>query len=301
MKARSTVLLVCLLATAASAQHEGHGPTPVLAPAATAPYTFRPARSWTQQPLLLPGKIARGDRAGAVLRAQGIVSAALTVYAPEGPVERLKVDYPNSTEGARIATATPKIGNYHWITAREESADTVKMASTAWYFGNPGDSPKDLLKTVKHELEIVPAPLPREHGLYRESEKWRFLLRFKGQPLAGQTLTLETEFGSRSNFLTDAAGFATVLFPRDFKPVAKDAGGHAGHGPRRGKFVLATEKQDGDKRYLTAFNLSYGEDGDRDKSLGWGATFGLIGMLAATPLLRRRKDKQNNSGDTHHA
>lgn len=306
MKARSIVpaacLTACLLATAASAQHEGHSLPPSSAsPTAAVAAASRPARSWTQQPLLLPGKTARGDRAAAMLRTQGISAVTLTVYAPEGPAERLKVDYPNSAEGARIASASPKIGNYHWVTAREESTDTVKVASTAWFFGNPGDSPKDLLKTVKHELEIVPDPLPREHGNYRESEKWRFLLRFNGQPLAGQALTLETEFGSRSSFVSDAAGFATVLFPRDFKPVTAEGGERTGHGPRRAKFVLAAEKQVEGRRYLTAFNLSYGQDGDRDKSLGWGATFGLIGMLAATPLLRRRKSEQNASGDTHHA
>ncbi len=74
---------------------------------------------------------------------------------------------------------------------------------------------------ARHELEIVPDPLPREHGRYRESEKWRFLVRFNGQPLPGQPVTLETEFGTRTSFTTDAAGFATVLFPRDFKPAGK--------------------------------------------------------------------------------
>ena len=41
-------------------------------------------------------------------------------------------------------------------------------------------APTELLKEPRHELEIVPEPLPREHGSYRESEKWRFLVRFNG-------------------------------------------------------------------------------------------------------------------------
>ena len=289
-----------LAATPAFAQqHEHHNHAQAAAPAATpAPAERRgpPAmREWTQQPLLLPGRNPRGERAQALLQPRGIAASAVTVFAPEGPAERLRVEYPVEADTAKITPATPKIGNYHWVVAREETPEMVKVASTAWYFGNPGDSPKDLLKAPKHELEIVPAPLPREHGRYRESEKWRFLVRMNGAPLAGQAVMLETEFGSRSSFVTDAAGFATVLFPRDFKP-AKEGDEHAGHGRRYGKFVLSAEKQADGRRYLTAFNLTYGEDGDRNRSLGWGAAFGLIGMLAATPLLRRRaQGEQSNA------
>jgi hypothetical protein len=296
MKPLSTlVLLAACLPAAAWSQHENHEMPPASAAEARRP----PApREWTRQPLLLPGKNPRGERSQALLRVQGIAPAALSVHAPAGPAERRKVEYPVAPEGAQIAPAAPKVGNYHWVVAREESADAVKVASTAWYFSNPGDSPKDLLQTVKHELEIVPDPLPREHGSYRESEKWRFLVRFEGQPLANQPVTLETEFGSRTSFVTDAAGIATVLFPRDFKPAENKAEGAEGHGPRRAKFVLATEKQTESRRYLTAFNLTYGQDADRDRSLGWGAAFGLVGMLAATPLLRRRN---GSSGDAKNA
>lgn len=278
-------LLSLLIASSALAQHEH----PVAADAPAAP--VRPAmRLWTTQPLLLPGRVARGERASALLKPQGIAASAVTVFAPEGPAERLKVEYPVAADGAKIAPVSPKVGNYHWVVAREESADEVRVASTAWYFGNPGDSPKQLLQVPKHELEIVPEPLPREHGSYRESEKWRFLVRFNGQPLPNQPVTLETAFGSRSTVLTDASGIATVLFPRDFKPAdRKGEDGQAGHGPRRAPFVLATAKEADGRKYLTAFNLTYGQDGDRNRSLGWGAAFGLVGMLAATPLLRRRK------------
>lgn len=283
-----------LAAMSVLAQHESHTPTTAAANASAAPAMRPAARLWTTQPLLLPGKNPRGERAAAVLQPQGIAASALTVFAPEGPAERIKVDYPVGAEGAKIASSTPQIGNYHWVVAREESTDEVRVASTAWYFGNPGASPKEMLKTVKHELEIVPDPLPREHGSYRESEKWRFLVRFNGQPQPNQPVTLETAFGSRSTTLTDANGFATVLFPRDFKPPAPTEG-EAGHGPQRAPFVLATVKEADGRKYLTAFNLTYGQDADRNKSLGWGAAFALIGMLAATPLLRRKKGTPENA------
>lgn len=276
------LLIATWLPAMALSQHEHHGAPSVAAPAA------QPALSaWTNQPLLLPGNNPRGERAAANLTLHGIAAPALTVFAPTGTEERRRVDYPVEAMGARIAPGTAGTGNYHWVVAREESAAMVKVASTAWYFGNPGDSPKHLLKLVKHELEIVPDPLPREHGRYRESEKWRFLVRLNGAPLAGQPLLLETEFGSRATFLTDAAGIATVLFPRDFRPAAKSAGD--GHGRQGAKFVLSTEKEADGRRYSTAFNYTYAEDADRNKSLGWGAAFGLLGMLAAMPLLRRRR------------
>jgi hypothetical protein len=254
------------------------------------------AREWTRQPLLLPAMPARGERAVATLRLTGIVAAELRVYAADGPAERRLVAYAVGPEGAKIEPAAPKVGNYHWLVARQEGQNEVRVASSAWYWSNPGAAPGAMLAQVKHELEIVPAPLPREHGNYRESEKWRFLVRWLGQPLPNQALTLETEFGSRSTVTTDADGIATVLFPRDYRPPRD--GEPAGHGPRRAKFVLATEKEADGRRYLTAFNYGYTPDPDRERSLGWGALFGALGMVAATPLLRRRATR-NDTGATH--
>lgn len=296
MKHHNLAVAAAWLLTTAAFAHHGHHDMPAAPPAAVQQLASTPR--WTQQPLLLPGSMARGERAKALLQPVGLVVSTVTVFAPEGPVERLRVDYPVGAEGAWIEAVTPKIGNYHWVIAREEHPDLVRVASTAWYFGNPGASPKALLEKAKHELEIIPAPLPREHSSYRESEKWRFLVRFKGQPLAHHPLTLETEFGSRATFYTDASGFATVLFPRDFRPAAKLSEA-AHHRPRRAQFVLFTEKSSEGRRYLTAFNHTYQQDTDRDKSLGWGAAFGLLGMLAATPLLRRRGNRP--VGDDNHA
>jgi hypothetical protein len=259
------------------------------------------AREWTRQPLLLPAMSRRGERNAAVLRLQGLEAASLTVFAAGGPDERRRLDYPVTPEGTKIESASSAVGNYHWVVAREAGDREVRVASTVWYFANPGPAPTVLLEEPKHELEIVPVPLPREHSGYREAEKWRFQVRLNGAPLAGHPLNLETEFGSRSSFVTDERGMATVLFPRDFRPAAvrEDKGGEAAMGPRRAKFVLATEKDLENKHYLTAFNYTYSPDPDRERSLAWGAAFGLLGMAAATPLLRRRAVKINESGASH--
>ncbi len=290
------VLTALLLAGApALAQHEhgDHGARPPAAEPSAAPAVGRPSgRVWTRYPVLLPGMV-KGERSAALLRPQGMDTTEVVVLAADGPPERLRVTYPVDADGARIQSATPRIGNYHWVTAREEREAEVRVASTVWYFANPGPAPTALLEQNKSELEIVPMPLPREHGSYREAEKWRFQVRFNGAPVADQPVTLESEFGSRSSFITDAQGIATILFPRDFRPAA-DSRPDESMGPRRAKFVLASEKDDGGKHYLTAFNYTYSPDPGRDRSLAWGAAFGVLGMVAATPLLRRRTSANKN-------
>ncbi len=294
MRRLSFIALLVLCGAPAHAQHD-HA-----AMAQAAPPPARPAaREWTKQPLLVPVMGQRGDRASAAVRPVGIEAGEIVVFAADGPEERKRVAYPVGPEGAKFQSAAPRVGNYHWVIARQESDAEVRVASTAWYFSNPGEAPTALLAQSRHELEIIPDPLPREHGNYRESEKWRFLVRWQGRPLANQPLVMETEFGSRSSVLTNAEGYAMVVFPRDFRPPREgEPGGHGG--PRRAKFVLATEKEDSGRRYLTAFNYGYSPDPDRDRSLGWGAAFGLVGMIAALPLLRRRATTAE-SAETNHA
>ena len=253
-----------------------------------------PGREWTKYPLLTPMMGRGGDRATAKLAVKNIQPTGLEVFAAEGPADRLRRQVPVTPEGTQIEAVTPKIGNYHWVSAREEAEGKVTVASTAYQFGNPGAAPTKLLLTPKYELEIIPQPLPREHGSYRESEKWQFLLRFNGQPLANKELKLETEFGTRTTFVSDAKGVVTVLFPLDFKP-ADHAKAHDQHmDPRKGKFVLAAEHDEGGKHYLTAFNYAYSPDATTGKNLMAGAGFGVFGMLLAAPLLRRKKADNKN-------
>lgn len=252
-------------------------------------------KEWTRYPLITPMMGRGGDRAAATLAVKNLQPATLEVFAPEGPADKLRRQFPITSEGAKIEAVTPKIGNYHWVSAREEADSKVTVASTAYAFGNPGAAPTKLLLTQKNELEIIPQPLPREHGSYRESEKWKFLLRFNGQPLAGKEVTMETEFGTRTAFISDAQGMVKVLFPLDFKP-ADPAKAHSQHmGPRKAKFVLAAEHDDGGKHYLTAFNYAYAPDATTGKNLWAGAGFGVFGMLLAVPLLRRKKTDNKNS------
>ncbi|MFN4325544.1 MAG: hypothetical protein ACK4FP_06610 [Azonexus sp.] len=269
-----TPFLLALLAasTAAFAQPHGEHGRPPGAPTA----------AWTNQPLIVPVPGGRGERAAAQYRPVGLPATEIRVFGPRGGEQA----FPVEAGAARLQSPAPESGNYHWLSARAETPAHVAVASTVWYASNPGPSPVDLLRRPKSELEILPDPLPREHASYRESEKWRFIVRYAGQPLAGQVVRMETERGTQTRFTTDSAGVATVLFPRDFPPEAEGEG----HNRTKAGFVLTTEYQDGERHFVTTFNYTYGPDGERGRSLAWGAAFGLAGMLGALPLLRRRQN-----------
>lgn len=276
------------LASAPAGTAGGHDPGAARAEDAATPARAR-GQDWTRYPLIVPQMRRGADRMAGSLGLKNIEAAEVTLYAP---ARQLSKNFPVAEQGARIEAVDPKVGNFHWATARQEKEGAVIVASTIHAFNNPGPAPTAMFLERKNALEIIPQPLPREHSSYRESEKWRFLVRFNGQPLANGKLALETEFGTRSAFITGQDGMVTVLFPRDFKPAAESA--HAGHGPRRAKFVLAVEHDDQGKHYLTAFNYGYGADPDRNRSLAAGAGFGLLGMLLAAPLWRRKRDNKEN-------
>lgn len=189
----------------------------------------------------------------------------------------------------------PANGGFHWLAAREVQGDTVRVASIVQVFGgNGGKDPTVMFMRQKHELEIIPQPYPREHARYRANEDWKFLVRFNGQPLAGQKVQLETSNGSMAEFVSDSDGVVKVHVPDDFKAEEEQpaAGGH-NHGVRRAsELVLATEYAEGGKAYLTAFNSSYGPNAFDKRSLTMGLGFTLLGMLGAVPLLRKRKNEQ---------
>lgn len=268
-------------------------------PSPTAPAQHRrQTREWTRYPVIEP--VMRGgerNRNSMVLTARNIDAPSLEVLAPDQSVADARRQVRLSPQGAAVSMLQG-VGNYYWISAQEEKEGRVSVASTAVHFSEDGPAPTRLLHARKTALEIIPQPLPREHGSYRESEKWAFLLRYNGRPLAGATLNMETEFGTRTTFTSDDDGEVTVLFPRDFKPVppGREAGEHGGR--QRGRFVLVAEHEADGKQYVTAFNHTYSADPDRGRSLAWGAVFGMLGMVAAAPLLRRRVSKEGQGG-TH--
>ncbi len=239
--------------------------------------------SWTAYPTL---KVRTGgDRMTSSVAPQNIVAGAVVAWSNrDGHARR---ELPLEMAGARLDK--PESGGFHWLSAREESADRVVVASTVHYFGERGAvDPTAMFMQQKHELEIVPQPFPREHSRYRADEEWKFLLRFNGQPLGNQKLVLETSNGGKAQFLSDAEGVVKVHLPHDFKAEDAQASGRI----RGADFVLATEHAANGKTYLTAFNSGYGPDAYDKRSLAMGLGFMLLGMAGAVPLLRKRKQKE---------
>lgn len=256
---------------------------------------------WTALPLLKI-KMSGSNRQNreVLVVPQNIVAANVEAWSNNLQDAARHRQLPMELAGAKLDK--PTTGGFHLLTAREEQGDAVRVASTVYYFGERGaENPTAMFMQQKNELEIIPQPHPREHSRYRANERWKFLLRFNGQPLANHKVQLATSNGSHTELLSNAAGVVEVAIPDDFKPVAESqaAGGHD-HGMRRGAdLVLAAEHVADGKTYLTAFNSSYGPDAFDQRSLALGLGFTLLGMIGAAPLLRQKKagQKPDATGD----
>ncbi len=258
--------------------------------------------SWTLYPTLKTRVSGQSrETMQTVVMPQNIVAASIETWSnnlkEDGAHRKLEM----KMGGAMLDNAVN--GGFHWLSAREEQGNSVRIASAVYYNGERGaKNPIAMFMQLKHELEIIPQPFPREHSRYRANEDWMFIVRFNGQPLGAQTVQMETSNGSMAEFISDAQGVIKVHIPDDFKAEEemKDGAAH-NHGMRRGAdFVLEAEYADGDKHYLTAFNSSYGPNAYDQRSLAIGAGFTLLGMLGAVPLLRKRHIHQK-SGESDNA
>jgi len=231
---------------------------------------------------------------------QNIVANSIDAYSNNLKDDTGRRQLPLDMAGAKLDK--PASGGFHWLSASEELGGRVLVASTVYSFGERGaKDPTAMFMLQKHNLEIIPQPYPREHSRYRADENWKFLIRFNGQPLSGKTVVLETQNGTKSEFVSDAQGVVSVLLPDDFKsePEKKEAAERP-RGMMMGMqgvdFVLGTEHAEGEKSYLTAFNGSYGKNAYDKRSMAMGLGFTLLGMVGAVPLLRQRK-AEPKSGD----
>ena len=254
---------------------------------------------WTSYPMLRT-RIGGDGRRQTVITAMplNIVVDGIDAYSnnlkDENAHRRLAMDM----AGARLDK--PASGGFHWLSAREAQGRRVLVASSVFLFAGSGaKDPTAMFMQPKHELEIIPQPYPREHSRYRADENWKFLVRFNGNPLSNQKVVLETQNGTRSEWVSDAQGVTTVHLPEDFKAEMdrKETGEprRQMQGMQGSDFVLATEYSDDGKAYLTAFNGSYGKNAYDKRSLAMGLGFALLGMMGAAPLLRRQNSVQKGS------
>lgn len=284
MKLNSVIVAACCLGLlplshAAQNEHNGHFPQGEM-----------PAKSvnWTGYPLLKirTSGISREQMVSSALP-QNIVAGGINAYSSDLYDVGGRRQLPLGMGGIRLDK--PASGGFHWLAAREAEDGKVLVASTVHSFGERGaKDPTAMFMQQKHELEIIPQPFPREHSRYRAGEIWKFLVRFKGHPVVSQKVVLETQNGSKSEWLSDEQGMLAVQLPDDFKPE-EAANANGGRGMSGADFVLATEYAEGSQSYLTAFNSSYGRNAFDKRSLTMGVGFVLFGMIGALPLLHRRK------------
>jgi len=255
--------------------------------------------AWTGYPLL-KARMNGENRELVTIAPQNIAADGVEAYSNDIRDASGHRQLPMEMGGARLDK--PAAGGFHWLSAREEQGDKVRVASTVYFYGERGaKNPAAMFMQQKQELEIIPQPFPREHSRYRATEDWKFLVRFSGNPLAGQKVVLETQNGTKTEWTSDAQGVVTVHLPDDFKTEeTQREGGRHGRGMPGSDFVLATQHVEGGKSYLTAFNSSYGKDAFDQRSVAMGLGFTLLGMIGAVPLLRQRKGKAK-SGEADHA
>ena len=249
---------------------------------------------WTSYPTLKIMVGGEGQHGREVtLLPKNVVPVSVDAYSSDASTAYSHRQLPYDLIEAKLDNAAK--GGFFWLSAREEQADKMIVASTVYYLSERGSvNPTAMFMQQKNALEIVPLQFPREHSRYRANEDWKFLVRFNGRPLAQQKANLVTQNGTSIALVSDANGVLAVHIPDDFTTSAehKDVERHS-HGRQSSDFVLAVEHADGRKTYLTGFNSNYGPDAYAQRSLAMGLGFTLLGMLGAAPLLRNRKRKKN--------
>lgn len=269
------VMLGLVLSHQASAQHAGHGARKTLE-----------APAWTKSPVLFS---ASGfSRKGASYQAYYMHAMEATAYASydgETP-EHLQAATQNVSldDNGKLSLGIGADGGYYLVRVVGHGPEGEEaIATTLKYFSKPGPAPRDLLNAGRPGFEIAPAILPREHSRFRENETWPFRVRMDGAPVPGALVLLETSNGSKIEFKTDEQGFVDIVLPGDFADIPKDQWRHGR--PPSSQFVLSVR----DGALLATFNGDYSLDAFGNKNLWAGVGFAVLGMIAAVPLVRRRK------------
>lgn len=188
----------------------------------------------------------------------------------------------------------PRIGGYYALVSESRSGESVYSAVRYLSLqGRPAKiSPTRLTALVKSSLEIVPDPLHREHDRYTASKSYRFILKYKGKPLANSSVTLETHNSAVQTYRSDDKGAFTVTLPNDFENVQT---GRSENKPS--EFLLNVEHKEGKDLYISTFSMPYyvnPNDYWQSQPYGAGAVF--IGFLGGLFLYRRHKTQGATRG-----
>lgn len=184
----------------------------------------------------------------------------------------------------------PKInmGGYYALIAFGEDANGRDFAIR--YLSSNGKpvkvSPLKLTNKPKNILEIIPAPLPREHDRYTASKIYQFNVIYNGKGLGNTEVELVID-GKPQKLKTDKDGKLTVLLPNNFSDVTFEN--------RKSKeFLLSVSKSIDGKMYTSSLSAPYypnPNDWWQSQYLGFGGmALGFFGGMAL--YMRARKDKK---------
>ncbi len=206
--------------------------------------------------------------------------AALTFWKPnleQSVLPAVKAD-------GQVPVRPSGVDNYHLLMASRASESGEEVALRYVYMlGKPsGQSPSQLVGATKASLEIVPAPLPREHWRYQTSAPAVFVVRYAGKPLAGQPVQLVTSNGSFLEAMTDLEGRVAFTLPEDFAHVGR---GREANAPA--EFIVSTSHVVDDFRRRTTLSADYHANPAHWQSSLGGVLALLVGFAGGVALWRR--------------
>lgn len=176
------------------------------------------------------------------------------------------------------------LDSYHAVVAERERAGVTETVIRYEYLNGrrTGRSPAELTAAVKADFEIVPDPLPREHARYLTANPAAFLVRYRGAPLAGAAVTLDTSHGSALEGVTGADGRVRFRLPDDFPEVKPGRANNAAAELRVGSTHRA-----GDRTYRTVLTAAYHVDPAHWQSFEGGLLIAAAGIVAGGIAGRR--------------
>jgi len=199
---------------------------------------------------------------------------------------RVRRPLPVTADSGQVSVAGTGIDNYHLLFARKQTASGEEVALRYLYqHGKPsGVSPSSLVNYDKATLEIVPAPLTREHQRYLSLQSFHFMIRYRGEPLSAQAVTLHSSNGSTLEGMTDSRGRISFTLPDDFPNVQPGRGAN-----RPGEFVLSTTHVAEGKQYQTTLSAPYYINPSHWRSTAGGLVAMFAGMVTGLVVLRRSR------------
>lgn len=191
---------------------------------------------------------------------------------------------PLTAHDGRVDLNPTGLDSYHAVVAERERAGVKETVIRYEYLNGrrTGRSPAELTAVAKTDFEIVPDPLPREHARYLTANPAAFLVRYRGAPLAGATVTLDTSHGSALEAVTGADGRVRFRLPDDFPEVKP---GRANN-PAAELRISSTHRA-GDRTYRTVLTAAYHVDPAHWQSFEGGLLIAAAGIVAGGITGRR--------------